>query len=255
MLLQINEELNEEGKKKVARYTDQNILPISLLNKHQGIPPERLLEFAEIFTAKCGKWHRLMNWSSAFPTKLQLNHLSLLIKDYFNVTSMGSGCVRSAKHLNNRLRDIMKNKSDKEMILDEYLYRKTDNNDYTVDDAIQVIFDFKRNLVSYNLPKIIFAINDIQKIIFERFSYLPGDYSSFAVQLESFFEPPALTYLEEYGIPFQISKKILKNIRLSEQDDIDDVINRIKDNKDLIRKNNSISDFEHHILQKAIKYM
>ncbi|AZQ86341.1 DEAD/DEAH box helicase [Colwellia sp. Arc7-635] len=255
MLLQISDELDDVGKKKISRYTDQKILPISLLNKHQGIPPDRLLAFAEVFTDKCGKWHRLMNWSSAYPKKIQLNHLSLLMKDYFNVMSMGSGCVYSAKHLNNRLRDIMNQKSDKDMIQSEYDFRVSDNANYTVDEAIQVIFDFKRNLVSYNLPKIIFAINDIQKLIFERFSYSPGDFTSFAVQLESFFEPPALTFLEEFGIPFQVSKKILKNINLNEQDDVDEVIRKIKANIISIKTDSSVSSFEYEIVQKAMLYM
>jgi replicative superfamily II helicase len=255
MLLQISEELDEAGKRKISRFTNQTILPVSLLNKHQGIPPERLLEFAEVFLDKCGKWHRLMNWSEAYPTKNQLNHLCILMKDYFKVTRMGSGCIRSAKHLNNRLRDIMRKESDKDMILEEYKYRKSEDSKYTVDDAVQVIFEFKRNLVGYNLPKIIFAINDIQKLIFERFSYTAGDFSSFAVHLESFFELPALSYLEEYGIPFHISKKIINDIKLNEQDDLDDVIIKIKKNIDTINKNKSISSFEHEILNNAIKYM
>ncbi|MBQ4852148.1 DEAD/DEAH box helicase [Pseudoalteromonas sp. MMG012] len=255
MLLQISEELDDAGKRKISRYTNQTTLPIELLNKHQGIPPERLLEFAEVFVDKCGKWHRLMNWTEAYPKKNQLNHLCVLMMEYFKVTTMGSGCIRSTKQLNSRIRDVMGNVSDKDMILEEYNYRKSEDSKYTIDDAVQVIFEFKRNLIGYNLPKIIFAINDIQKLIFERFSYTPGDYSSFAVHLESFFELPALSYLEEYGIPFHISRKIINDIKLNEQDDLDDVIRKIKEKISTIRRNESISSFEHEILKNAIKFM
>lgn len=255
MLLQISEELDDAGKSKIARYTNQEILPISLLNKHQGIPPERLLEFAEVFIDKCGKWHRLMKWTEAYPTKNQLSHLCNIMKDYFQVTRMGSGCIRSAKHLNSRIRDIMNHKSDKDMINDEYNYRKSEDDKYTVDDAVQIIFEFKRNLVSYNLPKIIYAISDIQKLIFERFNYSPGDYSSFATHLESFFQPPALSYLEEFGIPFQVSQKIMTDIQLSEHDDIDDVMRKIKDNKETLGKNGLLSHFEKIIIEDALRYI
>ena len=255
MLLQISDELDAEGRSKIARYTNQKILPISLLNKHQGIPPERLLAFAEAFTDKCGKWHRLMKWTEAYPKKNQLDHLCMLMKEYFQVTRMGAGCIRSAKHLNRRIRDVMNQKSDKDMIIDEYNYRKAENQKYTVDDAVQVIFEFKRNLIGYNLPKIIFAINDIQKLIYERYNYVPGDYTSFSIHLESFFELPALSYLEEFGVPFQVSKKIMKDIDLIEQDDIDDVIRKIKENKNLIKKNNLLSSFEHRILESALTYI
>ena len=255
MLLQISDELDDAGKNKIARYTNQTILPVSLLNKHQGIPPERLLDFAEVFIEKCGKWHRLMKWTEAYPTKNQLNHLCNIMNDYFQVTRMGSGCIRSAKHLNSRIRDIMNHKSDKDMIIDEYNYRKSDNNNYTVDDAVQVIFEFKRNLVSYNLPKIVYAISDIQKLIFERFNYVSGDYTSFAIHLESFFQPPALTYLEEFGIPFQISQKIMKEIMLTEHDDIDDVIRKIRAHKKKLDKNSLLSKFEQTIIQDALEYI
>lgn len=255
VLLQISDELDAAGRNKIARYTKQTILPISLLNKHQGIPPERLLAFAEAFTDKCGKWHRLMKWTEAYPRKNQLDHLCMLMKEYFEVTRMGAGCIRSAKHLNRRIRDVMNQKSDKDMIIDEYNYRKSENQKYTVDDAVQVIFEFKRNLIGYNLPKIIFAINDIQKLIFERYDYVPGDYTSFAIHLESFFELPALSYLEEFGVPFHVSKKIMKDINLIEQDDVDDVIRKIKENRNLIEGNNLLSSFEYKILDRALRYV
>ncbi|GAB1116859.1 MAG: hypothetical protein SwStaBPW_36020 [Shewanella algae] len=149
----------------------------------------------------------------------------------------------------------MNQKSDKDMIIDEFNYRKAENQNYTVDDAVQVIFEFKRNLIGYNLPKIIFAINDIQKLIFERYNYVPGDYTTFSIHLESFFELPALSYLEEFGVPFQVSKKIMKDINLVEQDDIDDVIRKIKEKKYLIKENNRLSNFEYQILESALTYI
>ncbi|HFI1949356.1 TPA: DEAD/DEAH box helicase [Yersinia enterocolitica] len=56
MLLQIQSDLSETSLSKIFKYTHQQILPIEVINKHQGVPPERLLTFAEALMEHCGKW-------------------------------------------------------------------------------------------------------------------------------------------------------------------------------------------------------
>jgi len=167
-----------------------------------------------------------------------------------------SSSVRSYKHLNNRLRSIIQLESDKSLIKKEFDYRFRNNSEYTVDEAVQTIFDFKRNLIGYNLPKIILAINDIQEYIFRGKGYFDyGNYEAFAYSLESFYEIPAITTLEEFGIPFEISKKISERINLTSDDDIDSTIDKIKTaytNNYLL---NELSSFEEMILLRALRYM
>lgn len=77
------------------------------------------------------------------------------------------------------------------------------------------------------MPKIIYAISDIQELIFKRFSYPFGDYKSFAPTLENFYFPAAVNSLEEFGIPNQITKKILKHNNFDDLD-VDQYLTRIK---------------------------
>jgi hypothetical protein len=255
MLLQIFDELDESKKEKISRYMTQDVLPLSILKKHQGISPDKLLLFANDLLENCGGWNPRMTWSGAYPTDIQLNHLTEILWKYFNVSTLGGGCVRSAKHLRSRIRDVMNNVTDQKMIENEYTFRKKIDSSYRVDEAVQVVFAFKRNLISYNLPKIIYAINDIQKEIFPRFGYSVGDYTAFVVKLENFFELPSLTILEEFGIPFQVSKKIVNYSKLTEEDSVDDVIVKIKQSSNTHPVRNALTDFEKILLDRAVQYL
>lgn len=255
MLLQISDELTDENKNKISHLLEQNTLPLYILKKHQNISPVKLLDFANALNTNHSSWYRNMRWEGIYPTSFQLKHLSMLIFKYFGINKM-SGSVRTIDHLNNRIRSIINMETDKDLIQKEFTYRISQNSDYTVDDAVQTIFDFKRNIIGYNLPKIILAINDIQEYIFKGKRYHDyGKYEAFAHSLESFYEIPAITTLEEFGIPFEISKKISEKIRLTSNDDIDSTLSKIKTaykNNYLL---NDLSSFEEKVLQRAIKYM
>lgn len=255
MLLQIKNDLSEINLTRIYKYTHQQILPIELINKHQGISPEKLLTFAEALMDNCGKWNRNMVWDSLYPTKDQLDHLCFILFEYFSISRMGNGTVKSASQLHNRLRSIMNHESDLDLINKEYSYWIEKDADYTVDDAVQIIFDFKRNLVSYNLPKIILAINDIQKLIFTRFNYSFGDYTNFCHALEAHFELPTLVTLEEFGIPMQISKKIAKVAGITSEDNIDITLGKIKSKASNGKIYNVLSDFESSLLENILYYL
>ncbi|CNG51363.1 TPA: hypothetical protein PXR51_002636 [Yersinia enterocolitica] len=149
----------------------------------------------------------------------------------------------------------MNHESDLKLIDDEYSYWVKRNSNYTADDAVQVIFDFKRNLVSYNLPKIILAINDVQKLIFSRFNYTFGDYTSFSHALEAHFEIPTLVTLEEFGIPMQISKKITKLANVTVDDDIDEALEKINKFSEEKRISNLLDDFEISLLENVVYFI
>ena len=255
MLLQISDELTDENKTKISHLLEQKILPIYLLKKHQNIPPEKLLDFANALIQYHNEWYRNMRWEGIYPTSFQLKHLSMLMFKYFGVNRMSSS-VRSDKHLNNRLRSIIKLESDKSLIDKEFNFRHGNDSEYTVDEAVQTIFDFKRNLIGYNLPKIILAINDIQEYIFRGKGYFDyGNYEAFARSLESFYEIPAINTLEEFGIPFEVSKKISARIDLTSDDDIDSTISKIKTANENNYLLSGLSNFEEMILLRALRYM
>lgn len=251
LLLHMGTEVSGPNKEKIKRYYEQEAIPISLILKHQGIHPSKLIDFANALIEKCNTWNNLMRWDGIYPTSSQLMHLSKILFKYFNVSSMGGGAVRSEIQLHKKIIDIINKVDDKILIIQDQKFWATRLDNYNIDDAIQAVFNFKKNLVNFNLPKIIYAVSDIQELIFKRFSYPFGDYKPFASTLENFYFPPAVNSLEEFGIPIQITKKILDNHNFDDMD-IDQYIIKLKS---IPMKNLTyLTEFETRILKHALSY-
>ncbi|HDZ9289862.1 TPA: DEAD/DEAH box helicase [Vibrio cholerae] len=93
LLLHLGEEVNDENLNKVRKFYDQDVLPVQLLLKHQGVDPNKLIRFAEDLITKCGAWNKKMVWEGIHPNAEQLRHLSEVLFNYFNVSSMGGGLL------------------------------------------------------------------------------------------------------------------------------------------------------------------
>ena len=255
LLLHLGSEASEENQKRVKQYYEQDVLPLSLILKHQGVSPKKLIIFAEELIKKCSLWNKSMIWNGIYPNANQLKHLSSILFDHFGISSMGGNSVRSGSQLNRKLLDIINKVDDKDLILDNYSYWSGQNNIYSIDDAVQAVFNFKKNLVNYNLPKIIYAVSDIQEVIFKRFGYSYGDYKPFASTLENFYFPAAINALEEFGIPNQVAKKFVahnKN-KIPDINSIDSVIDFLIASDE--HSYPYLSEYELGFIKKALSYM
>lgn len=253
LLLHLGADVSDENKNRVKKFYDQNVLPMSLLLKHQGIDPNKLIDFADKLIEKCNAWNSVMRWSGIYPTSEELRHLSVILFNHFNISSMGGGTVRTVNQLYKKLCDIINKVDDKTLILDDFNFWSRVNKNYSIDDAVQGVFSFKKNLINYNLPKIIYAISDIQEVIFKRFQYPYGDYTSFAATLENFYFPAVINSLEEFGIPNQVAKKIISNARINDIECIDEVIDYLISSD--LKSYSYLSQLELKFVEKARSYM
>ncbi|EKK9987156.1 DEAD/DEAH box helicase [Vibrio vulnificus] len=253
LLLHLGDDVRDENQNKVQKFYLQEVLPVQLLLKHQCIDPNRLIRFAEDLIKNCGSWNGIMVWDGIHPTAKQLRHLSIILFKYFNVSSMGGGTVRTEPQLYRKLIDIIKKVDDKNLIIQDFKFWSRGNKEYTIDDAVHSTFNFKKNLVNYNLPKIIYAISDIQELIFKRFGYSHGDYMPFAASLENFYLPAAINSLEEFGIPNQVAKKVIEHTDFEDIDNIDSVIDELSRARD--SSFSYLTDFEKTFVRKALSYM
>lgn len=254
LLLHLGTEVTgANNKSKIRKFYEQEVLPLPLLLKHQGLDPNKLIKFAEDLTTNCGSWSKKMQWDSIYPNAEQLRHLSMILFNYFNVSSMGGGTVRTIPQLNRKIIDIINKVDDKNLIIQDYNFWRGTDQKYSIDAAVQSVFNFKKNLVNYNLPKIIYAISDIQEVIFNRFEYAYGDYKPFAVSLENFYLPSAINALEEFGIPNQIAKKVIERTDIEDLESIDSVIEALSKARD--DSFSYLSEFEQSFMRKALSYM
>ena len=284
MLLDVpRSNLTSDNALKVSKFYQQNILPIEIIRKHSGIDPDKLISLANEIESKTQSWHPLMNWSSNKPNNEQLLHLCMLCIEYFDMKYNG---VNSSKQLKLKINNLMYLKSDKEQILGSYeneiqqkekkiadsikkekakclekglslnvtkekIQSRIDRfTPVDIDKVILNVFDFKRSYVGFKLPRIIAAINDIQKHVFGNYGYTFGNYSAFSHELESYFDNPLIQTLEEFGIPAPLGKKLLRT--LPSTTTLDEVLDKLPSIQLIIDESGDFSKFEASVLKRAI---
>jgi superfamily II DNA/RNA helicase len=202
LLIQIDEEdLSPKSKQRLEDYKEQTSLPYSILKENITINLEAQLKLAKTLESSKEYYYSKMNWSQ-LPNKKELDIICSLIWDFFNGEQLGARKISSAQGLSNKIFQVMKHQNLKVLIDLEI------NTGVNPDEAVQNVLEFMRSWLTFHLPKFIRAINRIQKYVFGR-TYLDyGDFDYFAEKLEHFFIDPAIFALDEYGIPFQLGKKL-----------------------------------------------
>lgn len=111
-------------------------------------------------------------------------------------------------------------------------------------------FDYERK-VSFYLATIIHDINELQKIIIPQ---MHCDISSFSTKLTYAFLPPNVYYLEEYGLPRMISRKIHNSSCIDLENDTKKMSDVLKEFIDigydlLIQSVSDLDDFDKTIIK------
>lgn len=126
------------------------------------------------------------------------------------------------------------------------LLSKMKNKGISVDNY----FDYERK-VSFYLATIIHDINELQKIIIPN---MHCDISTFSAKLSYAFLPPNVYYLEEYGLPRMISRKIQNSGIVNLEDDkkkMADVLKGFLDagNDTIIKRVPNLDEFDKKIIK------
>jgi len=92
----------------------------------------------------------------------------------------------------------------------------------TIDDRIELAFDFCRFWLSHNLPTLIGAIDRIAREVLARNRLDLCNYGPYAARIESGFTWPFLLAIEEYGLPAEVTRLFLSHRSLP--DSLDEMI-------------------------------
>lgn len=133
---------------------------------------------------------------------------SKLIWDFLGAKSRSSSVVKSYKQLCYKIELISNGNSIKDMIIKEI------ESGSDVDEAIENTLEFIRRWAGFNFPQYLRALDNIQKSVFSELGYKPGNFSPFADLIENLNMPSAVTALEEYGLPYQVTLKIADYLSL-----------------------------------------
>jgi len=197
-------DLTPYSRERLAPIFNQNDLPIEILRKHSNIDPENLLELARHLQTLSMLDKSILAWHG-YPAYGSLKFVCELSWKYLLNSKSKSG-VSSGSQLAMKI-NLLRNTQNIRTRIENELQGEYAAN--SPDEAVERIFDFDRHWATFEMPRILRAFSDVRKHIH---SDMNGDYYFYAGLLENLFRPPFQVALEEFGLPLQISDKILKKL-------------------------------------------
>lgn len=240
LLLQLDEaDLTQQSSGRLKKYRDQRLLPVSVLRANAGIDPEQQVSYAEDLIEHREAYRPMVVWTG-FPSWDQTAFAAECMWRHFDASRLGAGSARSARQLALRIRRLSQREPLGRLIR---LERDADENP---DAAVQSVLDFVKLWATFHFPRLLRAMDRIQRHVYESYGQPAGRYGLYAAQVESLFLGSHVVPLEEYGIPLELGRKIsrLLNARMT-LDEALDVVRRLK--PDVVTRDS----FEQEMLRAA----
>lgn len=222
LLIQLDKtDLSEHSLEKLRYLYGQDILPMEVMRSNSGMPPAHQLGLATEIAQNLRRYHPLLSWSG-FPKSEQLRAVCTLIYDHLMEGKPRDG-ILSAKQLYFKISQFA---SVKKMTKLVQLELQNNNRISTATEAVESVLSFLRRWGEYNFPRYLSALDSIQRSVFVKAKFKPGNYEVFGTSIKQMFMPLSATVLEEYGLPFQVTLKIEKGQSLG--NDVDQIIEALK---------------------------
>ncbi len=244
LLIQLDsDDLTTGSKNRVSKYSEQQVLPMSILRQNAGIDPADQIQLASAIRRSIDRSWPLLSWTG-FPKRKELRFVCELIWTYFVKRNARAG-VFSGKQLAYKVSALYQGRdSTSRRVADELNPGRYAAK--SADEAVERVLDFDRRWAGFHLPRFLMAVSLIQSHVLREKGLPCGDYSTYAVQMECLFKSPIVAALDEYGIPIQIAEKLQAALRTAE--DLDSALARLKTlNLTRIR----LTPFEREIVQDA----
>jgi hypothetical protein len=234
LLLQLDEvELTAGSRSRLQPIFNQDHLSVSTLRENPAVDPWQQIAFARLLGLDPDRHHRTLGWRG-WPTSEQLMATIEVMFATFDGKRLAGGSVSNARQLKVLLDQLRRHPSTRDLIEDRQRYRDDP------DASVQKVLDFLRLWAQFNFPRLLRAMNKIQKEVFERHALRPGDYTPFAGAVENFFLDPGVAALDEYGVPIEIARKIAPLVEAG--GDLDATLDRLRNVADSAIK--SLDPFE-----------
>lgn len=223
LLIQIDYgDLSERSKERLRQYHEQSYLSYNVIKKNIGIDPHQQIEAARMIEQQLKIDAHKVCWKFS-PEYEQLKFVCKVIWKAFKGKQLGRNSVVSASQLAYRIHNLQSIPSVSNLIRSQIDYEQ--NGD--ADGSVQKILDFLRLWATFHFPRLLRAVNLIQRDVCARYNVDPGDYDYYANQVEFLFLDSAIVALDEYGVPVQLGRKLQSYLRFN--GDIDAALESIKE--------------------------
>jgi hypothetical protein len=219
LLVQLDpDELTPRSKERVEPYLSHPLLSFDTLKANAGIDPGQQIALAEELDDQPAHYSGLLSWSWN-PSWDELETACDLIWRFLIRGGGMQAGVASGRQLAFKLQRLASMGPSPELI-------KSLGQDREADDAVEEALDFIRQWAGFRFPRLLSALDLIQREVIGAHRLPTGDYSAWAVRVENLFLEPPLIALDEYGIPPQVAQKIQARLRRGET--LDEILEALK---------------------------
>lgn len=217
---------------KVDKLLNQEILPIDLLKQFSSIEPEYLLATGKYLLDLDVRELNKCSWSSRPQYDDILFSSEIIWEKLGGATSARQSSMRSASMMTKWAWDLYATRN-----VPRFRHQKIQNQierGTSPDDAVENVLAFLRGWASFNYPKYLIALSEIANFVLTKRGLKGCNYIPFAASIEHLFQPNSFSSLEEYGLPTEISEKLLASNLFGAEDDLEAVVNSLR-NRELGR--------------------
>jgi hypothetical protein len=253
ILLQMEDnDLKDSSKSRLEKYKNQTILSLKTLKENSTVDAQNQIELAKKLIERIEYYHGFLSWTNV-PNYYEVNVSSILIWDYLLQPKRSSLGAKSGSQLAFRINRLLQYRDIKTLIeLEIEPYKANKNDDVlTINEKIETVLDFIRSWAMFKYPQALMVLDSIQREIFEKYGYKAGNYSKFAATIQNLFLDSSIIELDEYGIPTQVSMKILSS--LDPDGNLDHLIKNLKTIN--FEKETRLNDFEKEIIIDTLSYI
>jgi hypothetical protein len=245
LLLAIDEpDRTTSTKERLKEILGQPFLSVETMRLNQGIDPEQQIALAQHLTRARTSQLRDLTWTTSHPKYDEMKALIALVWEFLPPAGHRSHMALSADQLTFLVSRVAGADGDIKEVIRAFVASSSKDHDTAIEDS----FDFMRFWIDHNLPSLVRAADRIAKEVLNKRGLASGNFVAFAARMEAGFHPPLLMVAEEYGIPVQTSKKLLRYSRASES--LDSLMQGFR-SLDLDRVR-GLSAFERELVSKAL---
>lgn len=244
-------------REKVDKLLNQKILPIELLKQLSSIEPEYLLDTASYLLGLDVRELEKCAWSSRPQYEHILFSSEIIWGKLGGANSASHAAVHSSKMMTYWIWELYKSRN-VPLFRRKMIQSQIDGGKTSPDAAVENVLAFLRGWASFNYPKYLMALNEVANFVLIKRGLGGCNYAPFAVSIEHLFQPNSFSSLEEYGLPTEISEKLLASKLFGADDDLEAVVNSLR-NRELGRfaegvfERRVIEDFQQGIGSKIKK--
>jgi superfamily II DNA/RNA helicase len=240
LLVQLDEDdLTPRSRERVSGLMRSEILSYNTIRANNGVEPAKQISLAREIADNLNSYSANLAWRS-YPTSSQVKFICDIMWRFFDGRRLARGSVLSAKQLAFLIERLRAGSNAHDLIVSGIDYESD------VDVAIQKVLDFLRLWAEFHFPRLLRVINRIQAEVLTRSGRHAGDYEYFANQVENLFLDHTMLALEEYGIPLEVSRKLVRQLR--PEGDLDSVLERLRELDATVLP---LTDFEKQLIVDA----